>query len=71
MALRAKKVRIMIRWMHIVFGLIILCYIYSPFHEVVAFQIIMKFGIIPAITFTGLWIWKFKAINRIFNIQDV
>jgi len=69
MALTEKKVRTAIRWIHIASGLIIMCYIYSPFHEQKAFQMIMKFCIIPGITFTGLWIWKFKAFNKFFKIQ--
>ena len=65
----AKKIRIILRWVHIVFGLIIMCYIYSPFHEHVIFQIVMKFFIIPVITFTGIWVWKFKEFNKLFKIQ--
>lgn len=60
----------MLRWMHIVLGLVILCYIYSPFHQNTTFQIIIKFIIIPSITFTGLWIWKFNAFSRFFRIKS-
>ena len=64
-----KKIRRILRWMHIIFGLVIMCYIYSPFHEIVWFQIVMKFVIIPVITISGIWIWKFKAFNRFLGIS--
>ncbi|HLF17646.1 MAG TPA: hypothetical protein VI749_01985 [Candidatus Omnitrophota bacterium] len=69
MALTEKKIRLMLRWLHIVLGLVIMCYIYSPLHQYPAFQVAMKFFIIPTITASGLWIWKFKAFNRFLGIQ--
>jgi len=70
MALTEKKVRLTLRWAHIVLGLVIMCYIYSPFHQYPAFQIIMKFFIIPAITLSGFWMWKFKAFNKFLGIRE-
>ena len=71
MPLKAKKVRIAIRWMHIVLGLVVMCYIYSPFHENESFQIVMKFVIIPVITITGIWIWQFRAVNKFLGVHDL
>ena len=53
---------------HIFSGLIILCYIYSPFSADVRFQVSVKFFVIPILTFSGLWIWKFTAFNKFFRI---
>jgi len=58
-----KRIRIVIRWVHIVSALVIMCYIYSPFHNYVLFQILIKFLIIPIVTVTGIWIWKFRQFN--------
>ena len=63
------RLRTCLRWLHIVFGLVILCYIYSPLHKYILFQIIVKFFVIPALVFTGVWIWKFKAFNKFFHIH--
>lgn len=63
---RLKKV---LRWLHIILGLVIMCYIYSPFHRNVNFQIFVKFFVIPIITLSGVWIWKFKQLNKLFGIQ--
>jgi len=68
--LTTKKIRIAIRWMHIVFGLVVMCYIYSPFHKFVAFQVIMKFLIIPVLTLSGIWIWKFRSIHALLGIKE-
>ena len=65
-----SKIRVALRWVHIVLGLTIMCYIYSPFHELPAFQIAVKFLVIPVITFTGIWVWKFKVFNKFFSIKD-
>ena len=49
-------------------GLIVMCYVYSPFHENVTFQWTVKLLLFPVITLTGVWIWKFKAINNFLKI---
>lgn len=64
-----KNIRITIRWLHIVLGLVIMCYIYSPFHEHIVFQRFVKFIVVPVIVFSGLWIWKFRAFNKFFGIK--
>jgi len=68
--LTQSKIRVILRWTHITLGLILMCYIYSPFHEARAFQLAVKFLVIPIATFTGLWIWKFKAFNKFFHITE-
>ena len=70
MTLTANKARIIIRWIHFISGLVIMCYIYSPFHENKIFQIAMKFVIIPITAFTGVWIWKFSIFNKFFKIHN-
>lgn len=63
-------IRMILRWLHLILGLVVMCYIYSPFHELRAFQIAIKFVVLPVITFSGLWIWKFKAFNKFFGIRE-
>jgi len=67
--MRESTIRSILRWGHIVLGLIIMFYIYSPFGEKRFFQIMMKFGIIPIITFTGIWMWQFRAFNKFLRIR--
>ena len=65
-----RTIRKILRWSHFVFGLVIMCFIYSPFHENVTFQWVMKLLIIPYLTISGLWIWKFQAVNKFFGIKS-
>ena len=69
MALTQSKIRVILRWVHIVLGLVIMCYIYSPLSKYLVFKRMMQFIVIPVITFTGLWIWKFNAFNKFFKIK--
>lgn len=66
----AKKLRIILRWVHIVCGLVIMCFIYSPFHENINYQWFMKLVVIPVVTITGIWVWKFRQFNKIFGIKE-
>lgn len=63
------KLRMILRWVHIILGLVILCYIYSPWAEFVPFQLLVKFIIVPVIVVTGIWIWKFAAFNKSLRIK--
>ena len=65
-----KKLRTILRWVHIVLGLVIMCYIYSPFHERPGFQIFVKWIALPVITLSGIWIWQFKLVNRRLGLRD-
>ena len=67
--LNETKMRSILRWTHIILGLVIMCYVYSPFGKVQAFQIAVKFLVIPLIALSGFWLWKFKAFNRFFKIR--
>ena len=69
MPLTEKKIRTILRWTHIVLGLVIMCYVYSPFHTYAGFRLFVKFFAVPVIALTGLWIWKFKPLNKFFGIR--
>ncbi|MDP2652669.1 MAG: hypothetical protein Q8Q08_01415 [Candidatus Omnitrophota bacterium] len=65
----AQRIRGMLRWLHIVLGLVIMCYIYSPFHQYAWFQITVKFFVIPVITLSGVWLWRFSQVNKRLGIR--
>ena len=52
------KTRRTLRWIHIIGALLIGTYIYSPFSNLLWFQLLMQIGIMPALALTGLWMWK-------------
>ncbi|OGX27806.1 MAG: hypothetical protein A2705_05135 [Omnitrophica WOR_2 bacterium RIFCSPHIGHO2_01_FULL_52_10] len=61
------RLRAILRWIHIILGLTIMCYVYSPWATKASFQIFIKFIVVPAIAITGIWIWKFSAFNKLFR----
>jgi len=66
---KAARIRTIQRWVHIVFGLIVLCYIYSPLSRSIGFQIFVKWLVMPVLVISGLWLWKPQVLNRVFKIS--
>ena len=66
----ANRVRIILRWVHIVLGLVVLCYIYSPFSKYFYFRLFTRIIVVPVIVLTGAWLWKFKEFNKFFRIKQ-
>ncbi len=58
--------RLVVRWIHIVLGIPIIGYIYSPFEEIPKYAAAVRFGFLPVLVLTGLWMWKGHVIRRLF-----
>ena len=69
MPLTQKKLRVVLRWVHIIVGLILLCYIYSPFGEALLFQWIVKIFLIPLLVVSGVGLWKSTILNKWLRIK--
>ena len=69
MALTQAQLRVTLRWAHIIIGLILLCYVYSPLGRNVIFQIFVKFILIPLLVVSGIWLWKFGVFNKLFKFR--
>ena len=50
--------RTIARWIHLVFSIPIIGYIYSPYEELPNYAPIVRFIAFPVIVLTGLWMWK-------------
>jgi hypothetical protein len=59
--------RSILRWVHIVFGLTLLGYIYGPPEETRQYLPFFRYFYFPAILLSGLWMWKGQAIRRLFS----
>jgi hypothetical protein len=59
--------RSIFRWIHIVFAIPIIGYIYSPFKELPNYAPVVRFIAIPVIIFTGLWMWKGHVVRRLWK----
>ncbi|HKU74849.1 MAG TPA: hypothetical protein VJR02_13135 [Pyrinomonadaceae bacterium] len=58
--------RSILRWIHIIFAIPIIGYIYSPFDQIPNYAPVVRFVAVPAIVLTGLWMWKGHVIRRLF-----
>jgi hypothetical protein len=57
--------RTIVRWIHILFGLPLLGYIYGPPEEVLQYAPIFRFVFVPVLVLSGLWMWKGHVITRL------
>lgn len=57
--------RSLFRWIHILFGLPILGYIYGPVEEVQQYAPLFRFFFVPVLVLSGLWMWKGDALLRL------
>ena len=59
--------RSIFRWIHIVFAIPIIGYIYSPFKELPNYAPVVRYVAFPLIAVSGLWMWKGHLLRRFFS----
>lgn len=59
--------RTILRWIHILFGLPIVGYIYGPVEEVAQYAPLFRYVFMPVILLSGLWMWKGYWVTRLFS----
>jgi hypothetical protein len=59
--------RSILRSIHIVFSIPILGYIYSPFDKIPNYAPATRFGFLPVMVLSGLWMWKGHALRRLIS----
>jgi len=59
--------RSIFRWIHIVFSIPILGYIYSPFEEIPKYAHQVQFVFVPILLLSGLWMWKGHVLRRLIS----
>lgn len=62
-----RTTRTIFRWMHIVFAIPILGYIYSPFDKLPDYAFKTRFIFVPIMVLSGLWMWKGHLVRRLFS----
>ena len=63
--MRDTTARSILRWIHIVFSIPILGYIYSPFEEIPKYAPRVRFVVVPVMLLSGLWMWKGHVLRRL------
>ena len=59
--------RSIFRWIHIVFSIPILGYIYSPFDKIPQYAFPTRFVFVPVMILSGLWMWKGHVVRRLIT----
>jgi hypothetical protein len=60
-------IRLIFRWIHIIFSIPILGYIYSPFDQIPNYATITRFVFVPVLILSGLWMWKGHVPRRLVS----
>lgn len=59
--------RLILRWIHIIFGIPIIGYVYSPFDQIPNYAPAVRFVFLPMILLSGLWMWKGHVLRRLIS----
>jgi hypothetical protein len=59
--------RSIFRWIHIVFSIPILGYIYSPFDKIPQYAFRTRFVFVPVMVLSGLWMWKGHVVRQLIS----
>ena len=59
--------RSILRWIHIIFALPLLGYVYGPPEEVLQYRDYFRFLYVPVVVVTGFWMWKGDAVRRLLS----
>lgn len=65
--MKAATKRSILRWIHIVLGIPIIGYVYSPFEELPNYAPVVRFVSIPVLILTGFWMWKGHALRQFIS----
>jgi hypothetical protein len=59
--------RSILRWIHIVLGIPIVGYVYSPFQNLPQYATPTRYVFLPMLILTGLWMWKGHLVRHLFS----
>jgi hypothetical protein len=57
--------RSIIRWIHIIFGIPILGYIYDSPSDTANYAFTVRYVFLPVLLLSGLWMWKGHVVRRL------
>ena len=60
------KMRTVYRWVHLMLGIPIVGYIYSPFDRIPQYAPITRYFFLPVMVLTGLLMWKGHWLRRLW-----
>ena len=63
--------RTIFRWIHLIFSIPILGYIYSPFDKIPQYAAPTRYVFVPLMVLSGLWMWKGHVVRRLISKKPV
>jgi len=60
-------VRTIFRWIHIVFGIPIIGYIYDSPADTPHYAFTIRYVFLPVLLLSGLWMWKGHVVRRLIR----
>jgi hypothetical protein len=67
MIIKHATSRSIVRWIHIIFAVPMIGYIYSPFEEILNYAPATRFVFLPGMLLSGLWLWKGHVLGRLIS----
>jgi hypothetical protein len=65
--MNAATERKILRWLHVIFSIPIVGYIYGPVADIPPAAAAVRFVFLPVIVLTGIWMWKGPSIRRLLR----
>src|SRR4030095_5506820 len=65
--MNAATKRASLRWIHLIFGIPIVGYVYSPFEELPNYAPVVRFVFFIVIVLSGFWMWKGYVLRRLIS----
>jgi len=62
--------RSILRWIHLVFSIPIIGYVYSPFDEIPTYAGPTRYVFLPLLALSGLWMWKGHLLRRLISKES-
>jgi len=59
--------RAIFRWIHLIFAIPIIGYIYSPFDKIPDYAPLTRYVFVPVMVASGLWMWKGHVVRRVIS----
>ena len=65
LGLSGKQQRTILRYTHLVAGLLNIFFIYTPLGDVAEFQLLVQIILAPVIVITGVWMWQQARVRKL------
>jgi hypothetical protein len=63
--LSGKQQRTILRYSHLLAGMLNVFFIYTPLGDVWAFQLLVQIILVPVIIITGVWMWQQARVRKL------